>query len=133
MNHHHEAAQRYAAADKSDPFTLARCHAHMRNNVANYRKNDEPFLWQAAQMYRYSVGGLTLVAPNTDDACDQYVRKIGRKNPRVICLGKVGVPKMERVTPEPDAHYNATEAQETRITTADDDYLVTVYRNIVRP
>ena len=89
---HDEAAARYAAADKSDPFTLARCHAHMRNGVANYRKDAEPFLWQG------SAKG-----------------------------------KMERVTPEPDAHYNATEAQETRITAAGDDYPVTVYRNIVRP
>ena len=29
-----EGAERYAAADKSDPFTLARCHAHMRSHLA---------------------------------------------------------------------------------------------------
>lgn len=30
-----DAAERYAAADKSDPFTLARCQAHIRNGVAS--------------------------------------------------------------------------------------------------
>ena len=36
ISHHMvAAAQAYALADRSDPFTLARCHAHLRNGVAS--------------------------------------------------------------------------------------------------
>ena len=30
-----DAARRYAAADRSDPFTLARCLTHARNGIAS--------------------------------------------------------------------------------------------------
>ena len=36
-----EGAERYAAADKSDPFTLARCHAHMRNGIASHHRGED--------------------------------------------------------------------------------------------
>ena len=32
-----EAMERYAKADRSDPFTLARCKAHMRNKIVGMR------------------------------------------------------------------------------------------------
>lgn len=34
----HEAAKRYAAADKSDPFALARAITHMKNGIAGFRQ-----------------------------------------------------------------------------------------------
>lgn len=35
-----QAAERYAAADNSDPFVIARAMAHMRNGVASYSNKD---------------------------------------------------------------------------------------------
>lgn len=38
-----EAARCYAAADKSDPFTLQRAMLHLGNGIAGFRKTQESF------------------------------------------------------------------------------------------
>lgn len=48
--HHMEAAKRFAAAEPSDPFLLARIVAHMKNGVAGYR-TVEPFVGLSAHYY----------------------------------------------------------------------------------
>ncbi len=67
------AAVRYAAADKSDPFCLARCYAHMRNKVCGFNQSGQ------------------------------------------------------------DAFYSADAYSEERVTADGKSYIVTSYRNIVRP
>jgi len=131
-----EACERYAAADKSDPFTLDRAKAH-RNGISDSRKqNTEAFLWQGAQTYRYrvTVDGKTveIVAASREDAIDRAKYKFGQLL-RVVQLGAVGTPRMEKVTPEPYAHYDATAFSEPRKLQNGETYHVTVYRNVVRP
>jgi hypothetical protein len=43
-----EAMERFVQADRSDPFTLARCKLHMRNGIAGFRpdmRGIEPMPW----------------------------------------------------------------------------------------
>src|ERR1700732_1880920 len=42
-----EAMERYVAADRSDPFTLARCQLHMSKGIAGFRDSNrnEPMPW----------------------------------------------------------------------------------------
>lgn len=44
LNH---AAQRYANADKSDPFTLARARTHIANGIVSYSASGEEALYDA--------------------------------------------------------------------------------------
>ena len=42
-----QGAQHYAAADKSDPFTLARCMTHIRTGTASLLSNGEDGFYKA--------------------------------------------------------------------------------------
>lgn len=135
------SAERYAAGDKSDPFTLARCQAHMRNGISDSRAMQEPFLWRGAQLYRYrvTVDGKKseVVATSGADAIERATKQASAKRVKAVRLGPVGTPKMERITPEPYAHYDAVATTETRILQngekQGESYQVPVYRNMVRP
>ncbi len=48
-------------------------------------------------------------------------------------LWGAGKGKMEKVIPEPYAHYDATAFTEARTLENGSSYMVTVYRNVVRP
>lgn len=40
-----EAMERYAQADRTDPFALDRCKAHMRNGIAGFRQEPGSMPW----------------------------------------------------------------------------------------
>lgn len=42
-----QGAINYALADKSDPFTLARCKAHMRNGIVGYCQDGDEAIYSA--------------------------------------------------------------------------------------
>ncbi len=44
---HIAAARRYAIADKSDPFTLARAMSHLRSGIASFNNDGEPAFYRA--------------------------------------------------------------------------------------
>jgi len=44
-----EAAKRYAAADRSDPFALARAIAHLRNGIAGSLQNGDEAIYDASE------------------------------------------------------------------------------------
>lgn len=48
MNKKHiEAAERFIAANKSDPFIRARVYTHMRNGIASFLQNGEDAFYHA--------------------------------------------------------------------------------------
>ena len=47
-----EAMERYVANDRSDPFTLARCKLHMRNNIAGFRMEKGNMPWMGETIHR---------------------------------------------------------------------------------
>lgn len=50
-----KAAQRYAAADKSDPFTFNRAMTHLANGVAGIRQDDGEFNGSTGQIAIYNA------------------------------------------------------------------------------
>ena len=68
-----DAAKRYALADKSDPFALARAQCHLRNGVASYALNDgSPGYYDAEEAIE------TRVLPNGTEYKATVYRNISR-------------------------------------------------------
>jgi len=59
LNRMLEGARNYAAGEKSDPFALARAHAHILSGVADVKQNGEDAFYKAdpAQEQRYLPNG----------------------------------------------------------------------------
>lgn len=62
-----EAAERYAASDKSDPFALARARTHMRNGVAGFLQNGQDAFYNADEASETvnMPGGTTMMDGST--------------------------------------------------------------------
>lgn len=52
-----KAAQRYAAFDKSDPFTLARALCHIRQGLCSYTEDGEAGDYDAEEHLSIGEGG----------------------------------------------------------------------------
>ncbi len=100
-----EAMEWFAAADRSDPFTLARCKAHMRNGIAGFRQSSQ---WVNERGDHCTIEPMPW--PSEHD-------------------GK----RMSVLRQDLDAWYEATAHMEQHTLPDGREYYVTVYRNMVRP
>lgn len=111
-----EGARRYAASDRSDPFTLDRCFGHIRQGIC---KAIDPFRQEVDK-----DGHLLYIKTGLPWHWTEITVETGRhSNHRTEFIGNAGAL----------GHYDAEAYTVMRMTERGEAYPVTEYKNVRRP